>query len=338
MDRRKYGDKMPGKDTREPGGIMPGVGLIAHPDFSQHETGPGHPERPERLHAIQRRLDETGLQGRLFDIAPRMLETDWLEKVHTSRHIADVQRRCEQNMRLMDAADTFICPASFNVGRLAAGAACEAVDAVMNNRADAVFCATRPPGHHAERDTAMGFCLFNNVAVAARYIQSAHRLERILIVDWDVHHGNGTQHIFEEDPTVFYFSTHQYPHYPWFSGSSGEMGIGAGKGTNLNAPLPAGAGDEQYLRAFDELLAPAMERFRPEFVIVSAGFDAHVNDPLSATQVTEEGFAEMTRRARKIARIYANDRLISVLEGGYDLNGLARCVEYHLSALLENGK
>ena len=317
---------------------MPRVGLIAHPDFSQHETGPGHPERPERLHAIQRRLDETGLQGRLFDIAPRMLEADLLEKVHTSRHIADVQRRCEQNMRLMDAADTFICPASFNVGRLAAGAACEAVDAVMNNRADAVFCATRPPGHHAERDTAMGFCLFNNVAVAARYIQSAHRLERILIVDWDVHHGNGTQHIFEEDPTVFYFSTHQYPHYPWFSGSSGEMGIGAGKGTNLNAPLPAGAGDEQYLRAFDELLAPAMERFRPEFVIVSAGFDAYVNDPLSATQVTEEGFAEMTRRAQEIARNYANDRLISVLEGGYDLNGLARCVEYHLSALLENGE
>ncbi len=317
---------------------MSRVGLIAHPDFSQHDTGPGHPERPERLHAIQRRLDETGLQGRLFDIAPRMLEAGWLEKVHTSRHIADVQRRCEQNMRLMDAADTFICPASFNVGRLAAGAACEAVDAVMNSRADAVFCATRPPGHHAERDTAMGFCLFNNVAVAARYIQSAHRLERILIVDWDVHHGNGTQHIFEEDPTVFYFSTHQYPHYPWFSGSGGEMGIGAGKGANLNAPLPAGAGDEQYLRAFDELLAPAMERFRPEFVIVSAGFDAHVDDPLSATQVTEEGFAEMTRRAQKIARIYANDHLISVLEGGYDLNGLARSVEYHLSALLENGE
>lgn len=314
---------------------MPRVGLIAHPDFSRHDTGFAHPERPERLHAIRSRLEETGLGNRLLEIAPRTLEPDWLEKVHTSRHVADVQRRCEQNKRLMDAGDTFICPASFEVGRMAAGAACEAVDAVMDNRADAVFCATRPPGHHAERDRAMGFCLFNNAAVAARYIQAAHRLERILIVDWDVHHGNGTQHIFEEDPTVFYFSAHQYPHYPWFSGSSGETGIGAGKGTNLNAPLPAGAGDEQFLRAFDELLAPEMERFLPEFVIVSAGFDAHVDDPLSGTGVTEDGFAGMTRRACQIARLYANDRLISVLEGGYDLNGLARCVEYHLNALLE---
>ena len=314
---------------------MPRVGLIAHPDFLRHDTGFGHPERPGRLHAIRSRLEETGLGNRLLDIAPRILEPDWLEKVHTSRHIADVQRRCEQNTRLMDAGDTFICPASFEVGRLAAGAACEAVDAVMDDRSDAVFCATRPPGHHAERDRAMGFCLFNNAAVAARYIQDAHRLERILIVDWDVHHGNGTQHIFEEDPTVFYFSVHQYPHYPWFSGGSGETGIGAGKGTNLNAPLPAGAGDEQFLRAFDELLAPEMERFLPEFVIVSAGFDAHVDDPLSGTGVTEDGFAGMTRKARQIARLYANDRLVSVLEGGYDLNGLARCVEYHLNALLE---
>lgn len=314
---------------------MPRVGLIAHPDFSRHDTGFGHPERPGRLHAIQSRLEETGLGNRLLDIAPRILEPDWLENVHTSRHVADVQRRCEQNTRLMDAGDTFICPASFEVGRLAAGAACEAVDAVMDDRSDAVFCATRPPGHHAERDRAMGFCLFNNAAVAARYIQDAHRLERILIIDWDVHHGNGTQHIFEEDPTVFYFSVHQYPHYPWFSGGSGETGIGAGKGTNLNAPLPAGSGDEQFLRAFDELLAPEMERFLPEFVIVSAGFDAHVDDPLSGTGVTEDGFAGMTRKARQIARLYANDRLISVLEGGYDLNGLARCVEYHLNALLE---
>lgn len=314
---------------------MPRVGLIAHPDFSRHDTGFGHPERPGRLHAIRSRLEETGLGDRLLFFSPNVIEVDWLEKVHTSRHITEVKRRCEQNTRLMDAGDTFICPASFEVGRLAAGAACEAVDAVMDDRADAVFCATRPPGHHAERDRAMGFCLFNNAAIAARYIQDAHRLERILIVDWDVHHGNGTQHIFEEDPTVFYFSVHQYPHYPWFSGGSGETGIGAGKGTNLNAPLPAGAGDEQFLRAFDELLAPEMERFLPEFVIVSAGFDAHVDDPLSGTGVTEDGFAGMTRRARQIARLYANDRLISVLEGGYDLNGLARCVEYHLNALLE---
>ena len=316
---------------------MPRVGLIAHPDFSRHDTGFGHPEKPERLIAIQRRLDEAGLRDRLVNVAPRMLEADRLETVHTSRHIRDVQRRCEKNIRLMDAGDTLICPASFDVSRLAAGAACEAVEAVMDDRADAVFCATRPPGHHAERDRAMGFCLFNNAAVAARYIQEAHGLERILIVDWDVHHGNGTQHIFEKDPTVFYFSAHQYPHYPWFSGSSGERGIGAGKGTNLNAPLPAGAGDEQFIRAFDELLAPEMERFQPEFVIVSSGFDAHVDDPLSGTRVTADGFAEMTRRARHLAGTYANDRLISVLEGGYDLNSLAQCVEYHLSALLDTG-
>ena len=314
---------------------MPRVGLIAHPDFSRHDTGFGHPERPARLHAIRSRLAETGLRDRLLDISPKTLEVDWLEKVHTSRHISEVKRRCEQNVRLMDAGDTFISPASYKVACLAAGAACEAVEAVMDDRADAVFCATRPPGHHAERDRAMGFCLFNNAAVAARYIQAAHRLERILIVDWDVHHGNGTQHIFEKDPTVFYFSAHQYPHYPWFTGGSGERGIGAGMGTNLNAPLPAGAGDEQFLRAFDELLAPEMERFQPEFVIVSAGFDAHVDDPLSGTRVTADGFAEMTRRVRQLARMYASERLISVLEGGYDLNGLALCVEYHVSALLD---
>ena len=314
---------------------MPGVGLIAHPDFSRHDTGIGHPERPERLLAIRRRLDETGIRDRLLHVPPKIIDVDWLEKVHTSSHISEVERRCEQNVRLMDAADTFICPASFEVGRLAAGAACEAAEAVMDERADAVFCATRPPGHHAERDRAMGFCLFNNAAVAARYVQAAHGLSRVLIVDWDAHHGNGTQRVFEEDPTVFYFSAHQYPHYPWFSGGSDERGIGAGMGTNLNAPLPAGAGDEQFLRALDELLVPEMERFQPEFVIVSAGFDAHVDDPLSGTRVTAEGFAEMTRRVREIARMYASDRLISVLEGGYDLDGLALCVERHLRALLD---
>ena len=181
----------------------------------------------------------------------------------------------------------------------------------------------------------MGFCLLNNVAVAARYVQEAHGLERVLIIDWDVHHGNGTQHIFDRDPTVFYFSLHQYPHYPWYSGGIEETGTGPGQGATMNAPVEAGSGDAEYLSAFDERLDPAVERFRPEFVIISAGFDAHESDPLSSVYVTENGFGEMTRRSLAIARNHAEGRLISVLEGGYNLDGMSLCVETHLRVLLE---
>ena len=311
---------------------MATVGMIGHEDYQKHDTGFGHPERPDRLVAIHRHLEKTGLQQELKPIEPRLADIAWLEKAHTAEHVANVQARIERGLTCMEDFETMICPRSFDIARLAVGATFQAADAVMDGQANTVFCAVRPPGHHCERDRAMGFCLFNNVVIAARYIQETHGLERILIVDWDVHHGNGTQHILEEDPTVFYFSLHQYPHYPG-TGNINEIGIGLGRGFTLNAPMEMGSGDDQYLRVFDERLLPAMERFRPQFVIVSAGFDAHIRDPLSATRVTENGFADMTRRLLAVAHAHACGRLMSVLEGGYDLDGLSSCVETHLRTL-----
>ena len=308
------------------------VGLIGHADYLKHDTGSGHPERPERLEAIHDHLRKTSLQEDLLVLDPRYAEVSWLEKAHAPEHVANVQSRCERGISYMEDFETMICPRSFDIARLAVGATFEAVDAVMHQKADAVFCAVRPPGHHAEYDRAMGFCLFSNVVITARYIQDNYGLERVAIIDWDVHHGNGTQHILEDDPTVFYFSIHQYPHYPG-TGRAEERGIGAGEGYTLNVPVHAGMGDDTYIRAFDRQLLPAMDRFKPEFVLISAGFDAHIDDPLSATRVTEAGFAEMTRRVIAIARDHAAGRLVSVLEGGYDLGALSRSVETHLRTL-----
>lgn len=314
---------------------MATVGLVAHEDYQKHDTGQGHPERPDRLKALHAHLSETGLEQDLMAISPRHAEDYWIEKAHTTEHVADVKSRCEQGLTHMADFETMLSPGSYDIARLAVGASFEAVDAVITNQADTVFCAVRPPGHHAEHDRAMGFCLFNTVVIAARYIQETYNLNRVSILDWDVHHGNGTQHILEEDPSIFYFSVHQYPHYPG-TGALSETGIGPGEGYTLNAPVPAGTGDEMYLRIFDEMLLPAIETFKPEFVILSAGFDAHQDDPLSHTQVTEAGFAEMTERALSIAHDHAQNRLISVLEGGYDLGGLSRSVEAHLKTLLDH--
>lgn len=314
---------------------MATVGLIGHDDYLAHDTGGSHPERPERLRAIHERLDETGLLTDLTVFEPRHADERWLNMVHDPAHVANVKSRCERGLDYMEDFETMLCPRSFDIARLGVGATFEAVDAVMNKRADNVFCAVRPPGHHAEFDRAMGFCLFGNVVIAARYIQETYDLMRVAIVDWDVHHGNGTQHLLDTDPTVHYFSIHQYPHYPG-TGRAEERGVGNGEGFTLNVPVSAGAGDHEFLRAFDAEWMPAMEDFKPEFVIISAGFDAHVRDPLSATQVTENGFVEMTKRVQAVAQDHAQGRLISVLEGGYDLVGLSHSVEAHLKTLLES--
>jgi acetoin utilization deacetylase AcuC-like enzyme len=311
------------------------VGLVGHGDYQAHDTGESHPERPERLEAIHARLDETGLRSDLLALEPQLADVSWLERVHLPAHVANVKSRCERGLDYMEDFETMLCPRSFDIARLAVGATFEAVDAVMDRRANSVFCAVRPPGHHAEYDRAMGFCLFGNVVVTARYIQETYLLERVAIVDWDVHHGNGTQHLLDMDPTVHYFSVHQYPHYPG-TGRAEERGVGRGLGFTLNVPVAAGTGDADFLRAFDDQWMPAMAAFKPQFVIISAGFDAHIRDPLSATRVTENGFVEMTRRVQSIADDHAEGRLISVLEGGYDLIGLAHSVEAHLKTLLEH--
>ncbi len=315
---------------------MARVGFYTHPDYLKHDTGFGHPERPDRLRAIETHLSESGMAEQLVRLEPEPAAESWLEVAHTPGHIANVKTRCAQGFGEMGDVDTTICAESYDIGRLSVGAGLAALDAVMAGSIDAAFCASRPPGHHAERDRAMGFCLFNNIAIAARYLQKQHGLERVAIIDWDVHHGNGTQHILEDDPTVFYFSIHQFPHYPWFSGSISETGTGKGRDATMNAPMEAGAGDAQYLEVFDERLLPSMDRFKPEFVLVSAGFDAHADDPLAATQVTDQGFTDMARRVQDIADSHANGRVVSFLEGGYDLGALARGAEANIKVLIDS--
>ena len=309
------------------------LGLVQDAAFLGHDTG-DHPEAPERLVAIRRRIVESGIGKDTQSEMPRPATDDELCAAHDAEFIRHVEAVCRAGFPLIDAADTAICRSSHQVARLAVGAGLVAADKVASGEWDQAFCAVRPPGHHAEHSQAMGFCLFNNVAVLARYLQRRHGLGRIAILDWDVHHGNGTQHIFENDPSVFYISLHQWPFYPG-SGASWERGRGKGQGTTLNVPFAAGTGDRDYLDVFDRQVAPAMDGFRPDAILISAGFDAHREDPLGGLKLSEQAFVEMTRTTLDLARRHAQGRVISLLEGGYDLDALARCVEVHLGSLLE---
>ncbi|MFQ5693085.1 MAG: histone deacetylase [Nitrospinota bacterium] len=310
---------------------MAKTAFVFHADYLLHDAGPMHPERPDRLRAIVSRLEETGLLDGLLRIRPEPAEEGRITRVHSAEYVRLIERASRDAPAALDP-DTRVSMDSFRVAVLAVGGALAAVDAVMEGRAKNAFAAVRPPGHHALAARAMGFCLFNNVAVAARYVQDKYGLKRVLIVDWDVHHGNGTQALFYDDPSVLFFSIHQYPFYPG-TGAEDETGEGAGKGTVINAPLPAGAGDAEAVRAFREKLVPAAEAFRPEFVLISAGFDGHQRDPLGQLRLTEEGFAELTRIVMEIAGRFAGGRIVSLLEGGYDLEGLSRSVEAHLRTL-----
>ncbi|MGI9332338.1 MAG: histone deacetylase family protein [Gammaproteobacteria bacterium] len=305
--------------------------LVYHPDYLLHDPGRGHPERSERLQAIMGHLQSTGRLDDLVRIEPEPVEERWLETVHTAAYLKRVRDAVASAPYAFDA-DTSVSAASYRVARLATGGMLSAIDAVMDARARNAFVAARPPGHHALPDRAMGFCIVNHVAVAARYAQKRHAIERILIVDWDVHHGNGTQEIFYADPTVLYFSVHQAPYYPG-TGSADETGAGAGMGTTLNVPLPSGTGDDAIIRAFEEKLEPAADAFKPQFVLITAGFDAHLDDPLAGFELTEAGYRAMTRIVMNIAARHANGRIVSLLEGGYALDALARSVAAHLDVL-----
>jgi len=313
---------------------MSETGLVYHPDYLKHDTGPGHPERPARLEAILEHLQRGPLFPRLSLIKPQAAPVEAVARNHAREYIEHVKEVCQRGPGLLDSADTAVGSESYRVALLAAGGVLTAVDAVVAGEIDGAFCAVRPPGHHAEWAQAMGFCLFNNVAIAARHIHEVHQLSKVLIVDWDVHHGNGTQHAFEEDPGVFYFSIHQFPHYPG-TGAHLERGKGRGEGTTLNVPMPAGSTDEDYLRVFKKQLLPEALRFDPDFVLISAGFDGHREDPLSGIQLTEEAYEEMTRCVMEIAAECCEGRLVSVLEGGYHLSVLARSVEKHIAALMD---
>ena len=309
------------------------TGLVYDPRYLAHDMGAGHPESPNRLRAIMQRLEQSGLAAELTRIAPRIAEDEWVTLVHRPEYVEHLKREAPTSGRISLDADTSMSPGSLTAAYLAAGGALAGVDAIMADQVQHVFCAVRPPGHHAEASRAMGFCLLNNVAIAARYAQKRYGLERVLIVDWDVHHGNGTQHSFEADPSVFFFSTHQYPHYPG-TGRATESGNGAGEGFTINVPMEAGEGDDEYRAVFRKVLVPAAEAFKPELVIISAGFDAHRDDPLASMGLTEEGYADLTEIVADIARQHCRGRLLSSLEGGYNLTALAASVERHIRALV----
>jgi acetoin utilization deacetylase AcuC-like enzyme len=261
-------------------------------------------------------------------------EEKWLRTIHTAEYIEYARRSCTDGDSYLDTADVPISADSYEAAVMAAGGVLAAVDAVVQGAVANAFCAVRPPGHHALEDEAMGFCIFNNVAIGTRYVQQQHDLAKVLIVDWDVHHGNGTQAAFYDDPNVLYFSTHQWPFYPGTGGSL-HTGEKAGKGLTINVPLPAGSEDAEYAQAFEEHLRPAALDFGPDFVFISAGFDAQVNDRLGSMRVTPGGFAKLTRIVKEIAAQCCQNRLVSVLEGGYGLEALAASAEAHVRALME---
>jgi len=317
---------------------MAHTGFVYHPDYLNHQMGPHHPESPDRLRAILGRLEGSGLMSRLVRLEPTPPDhewiTSWITKVHTSTYLKDLRKVSPQEGQVALDPDTSISPGSLNAACLAVAGALAAADAIMQGRVQNAFCAVRPPGHHAESSHAMGFCLFNNVAIAARYLQEHHGLERIAIVDWDVHHGNGTQRTFYEDASVFFFSTHQYPYYPG-TGKAHETGTGRGTGYTKNVPLPAGMGDTEYLQIFNTVLRPALKAYRPEAIIVSAGFDAHRDDPLAGMNLTTEGYVALSRVVKEIAGEFCQGRVLSCLEGGYNLEALAASVDGHLRVLME---
>lgn len=302
--------------------------LYHHPIFAEHLTGPGHPERPDRIRAV-----EAALEAETFQLLQRCEAPEGrLQDVYLC-HPEDYVRRVAQatpaeGLVRIDG-DTVVSPRSFTAALHGVGGACLAVDDVVSGTISNAFVAARPPGHHAERATAMGFCLFNQAAIAARHAQEAHGLSRIAIIDWDVHHGNGTQDIFWSDPTVLYASLHQMPLYPG-TGSVTETGAG----NIVNAPLKAGDGGDAFREAFLARVTPAVTEFRPDLIILSAGFDMHYRDPLAEIELTEEDFDWATGQVMTLADRFCNGRLVSVLEGGYDLTGLGRSVATHVQRLM----
>jgi acetoin utilization deacetylase AcuC-like enzyme len=294
------------------------IQVVSDPRYQDHRGPDGHPERPERLVAVSRALD--GFETVIDHRAPRAAEPDEILRVHEREHWSRIQETAGIDGVRLDP-DTYACRDSFEVARLAAGGTIDLARSVANGDTSCGLAAVRPPGHHAENDRAMGFCLFNNVAIAARAVQADCGVGKILILDWDVHHGNGTQHTFEDDPSVLYFSTHQFPYYPG-TGDFGETGTGRGEGTTVNVPLPAGCGDTEYVGVLRRILAPIARQFAPELILVSCGFDAHRDDPLASMDVSAAGYRTMTRIVRSLADELCESRLVFVLEGGYAASSL----------------
>lgn len=306
--------------------------LVLDPVFERHRTEPGHPEAPARIRMLRQTLAPEAAS--CLAIQPRAATLEEVALAHHPHSIEAVLRQIEEGVEELAGGDVSVGRESGHIALLAAGSVIEAIRAVLENRAHNAFCAVRPPGHHARPAAPMGFCIFNNVAIGARYALRQAGLERVAIVDWDVHHGNGTQEIFWSDGSVLFFSTHQWPWYPG-TGLASERGEGAGEGKIVNCPLPAGADGEDVIGAFRERLLPALASFRPELLLISCGFDSRVDDPLGQLRLSDADFAALTRLMLEQAAKYCDGRCVSVLEGGYNLPGLASAAREHLRALME---
>lgn len=319
-----------------PGTLTPMTTALIYSDrFLDHATGKNHPERPDRLRSVVQQLRQDAVWDRVehLDFAPTDVST--ICRVHDPVYVQRLQDACRNGEQYIDAPDSAICPASFDVALLAVGGILAAADAVMSQRVHNAFCAVRPPGHHAEADHSMGFCLFNNVAVAAQHLIDRHQLERVMIVDFDVHHGNGTQHIFESRRDVFYISLHEHPKYLYpGTGHDYETGHGDGTGYTLNIPLMPHSGDDEFKHAFETRVLPTIRNYQPQALLLSAGFDASDQDPLGHLRVSEQGFQWISEQLTACAEQLCSGRLVSILEGGYHLTSLARNVSNHVQALI----
>jgi len=309
------------------------VGYVYDPIYLKHDTGQ-HPENAKRLEAIITHLEKTGLKQQLTPIKPRAASIEELSLVHDEQYISHIQDVAQRGGGWLDA-DTGMSADSYEAALYAAGGVIRATEAVMNEEVDSAFALVRPPGHHATYKRAMGFCLFNNLAIATKYALANYKLERILIVDFDVHHGNGTQAAFYDNPHVLYISTHEYPFYPG-TGSIEETGNGTAEGITINIPLPAGSGDTEYLEVFEQIIVPAAIRFKPQFILVSAGYDTHWADELALMQVSVTGFAQMVKIIKGLGDELCNGRLVFSLEGGYNLTALAASIKATFDMLLGN--
>ncbi len=307
------------------------VSYVYDPIYLKHETG-YHPENAQRLEAIMAHLKETGLLKQLTELKPRPATTEELTYVHQASYVSRIQDVASRGGGWLDG-DTVMSPDSYDAALYAAGGAIEATDAVISGRTNSAFALVRPPGHHATSLAAMGFCLFNNIAIAAQHALKKHKMEKVAIIDFDVHHGNGTQEAFYNNPQVLYISTHQYPHYPG-TGTVGETGSGAAEGTTVNIPLPGGSGDDEYRQVFEEIIVPVVRRFHPELILVSAGYDLHWKDRLAMMEVSTAGFAEMVRTIKELADELCGGKIVITLEGGYNLKALATSVKATFDVLL----
>lgn len=307
--------------------------IIHHPVYAEHDTGPHHPESPSRYKVVMDALRASGdLWSKLKEKQARVATRGAVQACHSPQLYKTVERVVSEGTGYLDA-DTVVSMHSLDAALRAAGGACEAIDAIMTGEVSNAFVPVRPPGHHATAERAMGFCLFNNVAVAARYAQNQYKeIERVAIVDWDVHHGNGTQGIFYDDPSVFFFSMHQYPWYPG-TGSRGENGVGRGAGYTLNIPVKAQTPAAEHTRMFDGALEEIAAKFKPDLIIISAGFDSHRDDPLGQLQLQDEDFVVMTRNILDWAKQTCQGRVVSCLEGGYNLDTLGQTVVAHVDEL-----